>query len=234
MGKVRKPETAKLHELTAGQFADVFALLADKGRGSTRENKPFFACKFRDARRTATVMVWADSPQFEDCQANWQPGQFFKLRGTYSEHDKYGPQVELDQIRLVGDRDRADGFRELDFAERSREEPATLLADLTAFAAAEIRDDPLKEMVAGLLTAHADKLLALPASPRQFYPFPGGWLEHTLNVTRSTRPGWPTSTSERFPGPNAANQPRPGGRRGRPTRPRPGGRTRPGGVRQPA
>ena len=35
-----------------------------------------------------------------------------------------------------------------------------------------------------LLDAHAEKLKILPASQRHGYPFPGGWLEHTISVTR--------------------------------------------------
>ena len=36
-----------------------------------------------------------------------------------------------------------------------------------------------------LQLANADPLKHLPAHPRTFYPFPGGWLEHTLSVART-------------------------------------------------
>ena len=91
--------------------------LAEKSRGTTRDGKPFFTCKFRDARRTVgAVPIWEDSPLFEEAQ-EWQVGQFFKVRATFIEHEKYGPQLDIEQIRLVEDRDRADGFTELDFTE---------------------------------------------------------------------------------------------------------------------
>ena len=185
MTKPKKPPLLRLSDLQPDQFADFFAQLAQKTRGSTREGKPFYTCRFRDGRRTVGAMVWADSPLFDDCQTHWQPGQFFKVRGTFAEHEKYGPQVEIDQIRAVADRDRADGFNELDYVERSRFDPDQLSAELHALVAAEIHDPPLRTLTQNLLTAHAAALKFLPATVRHFYPFAGGWLEHTLNVARN-------------------------------------------------
>jgi 3'-5' exoribonuclease len=181
----RKLPLVRLHELHPGQFADFFAQLADKSRGQTRDGKPYYALKFRDPRRTASAMVWADSPFFEPCQTDWQPGQFFKVRGTFGEHPKYGPQVEVEQLRPVEDRDRADGFDEANFADRSRADPEQTFAGLVALVTAEVRDEPLRRLVLGLLDAHAAAVKALPAHEKRFYPFAGGWLEHTLNVARN-------------------------------------------------
>ncbi|MCU0705369.1 MAG: HD domain-containing protein [Fimbriiglobus sp.] len=179
-----KPSVVHLHQLQPGPAADFFALLADKQPGTTRDGKPYFACKFRDLRRTVSVMVWQDSKEFAAAEA-WQPGGFFKVRGTFTEHEKYGPQVDVLQIREVRDSDRADGFREADFYDRSRFDSDAMLAELRAVAEKEIRDDPLRRLVLGLLDTHADKLMRLPATERHFYPFPGGWLEHVLNVTKN-------------------------------------------------
>jgi 3'-5' exoribonuclease len=185
MSKPRKPTLVKLSELQKDQYADCYAQLGVKTRGSTREGKPFYTCRFRDAHRTVSVMIWADSPFFHDCQDHWQAGQFFKLRGTYGEHDKYGPQFEAEQARPVEERDRAEGFDEHDFVERSRFDPKVMLQELHALAASEIQDLPLRMLVQKLLTEHAATLERLPASTRHAYPFAGGWLEHTLNVARN-------------------------------------------------
>jgi 3'-5' exoribonuclease len=184
MSKPKKPPLVKLSEMRPGQVADCFAQLAEKTRGQTRDGKPFYSLRFRDPRRTASVMVWADSPFFEECQADWAAGGFFKLRGTYAEHEKYGPQVDAEQVRPVQERDREDGFTELDFVERSRFDPDAMLADLDALAVAEIKDVPLRGLVRKLLIDHAAELKLLPGSARHYYPFAGGWLEHTLNVAR--------------------------------------------------
>ena len=185
MSKSKKPALVRLHELAPGQYADFFAQLAEKARGTTRDNKPFYTCRFRDHRRTASVPVWGDSPLFEECQDRWQVGQFYKIRGTFTEHEKYGPQIDIEQIRIVEDRDKTDGFTELDFVERSRFDPDVMLAELEALVAAEVKDAPLRQLVQGVLRSHADRLKLLPASQRHYYPFAGGWLEHTLGVTRN-------------------------------------------------
>jgi 3'-5' exoribonuclease len=185
MSKSRKPVLAKLSDLRAGDYVDCFVQLAAKARGNTRDGKPFVTCKFRDARRTVgAVPIWEDSSLFEEAQ-EWQVGQFFKVRATYGEHEKYGPQLDIEQIRLVEERDRADGFTELDFTERSRHDPEAMFADLEALVTAEIADAPLRALVLNLLTANAAALKTLPASPRHYYPFAGGWLEHTLSVSRN-------------------------------------------------
>ncbi|MDB5313900.1 MAG: nucleotide-binding protein [Gemmataceae bacterium] len=186
MSKAKKPPLVRLSDLQPHQYADVFAQLAEKNRGSTRDGKPFFTCKFRDARRTVSaVPIWADHPHFEDFQTRWQAGQFFKVRGTFSEHEKYGPQIDVEQIRPVEDRDKAEGFTELDFVERSRFDPDQMFAELDALVVGEVKDPPLRHLVLKLLTTHADTLKQLPASQRHAYPFAGGWLEHTLAVVRS-------------------------------------------------
>jgi 3'-5' exoribonuclease len=185
MSKAKKPVLAKLSDLRAGDYADCFVQLAGKTRGTTRDNKPFVSCKFRDARRTVgAVPIWEDSPLFAEA-LEWQVGQFFKVRATFSEHEKYGPQIDIEQIRPVGDRDRADGFAELDFSERSRHDPEVMFTELQELATGEIADAPLRTLVLNLLTANAATLKTLPGSARHYYPFAGGWLEHTLAVART-------------------------------------------------
>jgi 3'-5' exoribonuclease len=180
-----QPAIVRLSDLTPGDRGTFFALLAERARGLTATNKPYFKCAFKDLRRTATYMVWEDGPHFKACDTEWQPGQFFKIRGRYSEHEKYGSQIEIEQIRYVQDRDAAEGFNPADFVERSRLDPDRMLADLRALIDAEIADVPLRRLALSLIDRHADRLKAIPATHRHFYPYPGGWLEHTLSVART-------------------------------------------------
>jgi len=175
----------KLHDLEPGQLADCFAQLAERSRGQTRDGKPFFTCRFRDARRTASVMVWADSPTYAACETDWKPGAFFKLRAVFGEHERYGPQLDLKNIRPATDDDKADGFDPTAFAEASRFDRPVMLAELRTLTQKHIADEPLRRLILSLLDRHADALLNLPGSPRHYHPFAGGWLEHTLNVTQT-------------------------------------------------
>ena len=180
-----KAPIAKLHELKAGQTAVVFALLAEKLRNATRDGKPFFSLRFKDAKQTVGAVVWADSTFFKECDASWAVGGFYKIRGTLAAHEKYGLQLELLQIRDVKPDDAADGFRDTDFYERSRFESDAMFAELRQLVEAEVKGVPLRTLIIGLLDVHAEALQRLPASPKHYYPFPGGWLEHTLNVARN-------------------------------------------------
>lgn len=178
-----KPILARLSELSPGQYADFFALLSERSKGATREGKPFYTCRFRDARRTVTYMVWADGGQFDKCEAEWQPGDFFKIRGRFTEHDRYGPQIDVEQIRHVIDADHSDGFNPVDFVEGSRRNADEMYAELVKLVGDQIADEPLRRLVLTLLERHTEPLKRLPATLRNFYPFPGGLLEHILSVT---------------------------------------------------
>lgn len=181
-----KPSLVRLSELTPGQYADFFALLAEKTRGATREGKPYYACRFRDARRTVAFMAWEDLPWYKAAETDWQAGHFYKLRAVYGEHEKYGPQLtEVTHVRAATDADLADGFDPSQLVESSRYDAAGMLADLKQLATAHIADEPLRKLVLTLLDRHAEPLKRLPATRDRFYPFAGGLLEHTLSVTRS-------------------------------------------------
>ena len=143
-------------------------------------------------------MVWADGGFYEACQTHWQVGQFYKIRATFFEHERFGPQLEIESVRPVQDRDRDDGFNESEFVVQSRQDADRMFAELDSFAGAQIADMPLRCLVQKLLNDHSPRLKLLPGSARHYYPFPGGWLEHTLNVARNCR-SWPTATSNNSP-----------------------------------
>jgi 3'-5' exoribonuclease len=180
-----RPALVRLHELVSGQGGDFFALLAQRSRGATRDGKPYYLCRFRDSRRCAACMIWADSPWFETCEKNWKEGQCFKIRGVYQEDRQYGPQIHLHNIRPAADADRADGFSPQELAEASRFDPDTMLAELRGLVERHIADLPLRMLVLSLLDRHVEALKRVPGSQRHYYPFAGGLLEHTLSVTRS-------------------------------------------------
>jgi 3'-5' exoribonuclease len=180
-----KPPLVRLADLSPGQSGDFFALLAERTRGARRDGKPFYTCRFRDAGRVVTAMVWADGDWFEECEQSWKDGQFYKIRGQYDEHKVYGPQIEIHNIRPAADADRADGFDPLQFVEHSRFDPEGMFAELCALVDAEIADAPLRKLVRTILDQNALQIKRSPASLRHFHPFAGGLLEHTLSVVHA-------------------------------------------------
>ena len=174
-----------LAALVPGPPADCFALLAEKTRSTTRDNKPYYTCRFQDAKRSVQCKVWADSPTFAECETEWTPGTVYKIRCVYSDHAQYGPQIDVVRLRPVKPEDAADGLDPDAFERRSRFDSATLFAELRGLVETELADIPLRTLTLHLLDTNAATLHRLPASTRPFYPFPGGWLEHVVNVTRS-------------------------------------------------
>jgi 3'-5' exoribonuclease len=180
-----KPTLVHLGDMNAGQFDDFFVLLAEKAKGKTREGKPFFTCRFRDARRSATSMIWEDGGLYHACERDWQEGQFYKIRGTFTPSDRFGPQIEIQDIRPITAADMERGFQPSDLVECSRFDPAAMLAELKVLAEKNIDDLPLRQLVLTILDRHAPALQRVPATLTRFHPFLGGLLEHTLAVTRS-------------------------------------------------
>jgi 3'-5' exoribonuclease len=180
-----KPPLVRLSELAPGQSGDFFALLAERTRGARRDGKAYFTCRFRDGERTATFMVWSDGPWFEKCETEWRDGACYKIRGVYQDHPKYGPQIDIENIRPTADNDQADGFDKLQFVERTRYDIEGMYQELWSVAETHICDVPLRRLVLNILDQKRTQLKQVPATQRHFYPFAGGLLEHLLSVTHT-------------------------------------------------
>lgn len=178
------PTIVCLADLVSGEQGDCFVLLAAKERSQTRDGKPYYRVGFRDARRTATSMIWSDTAWFADCESKWTVGEFYKLRCSYSE-SQYGPQIEIDRIRVVETADRQQGFDPDEFYDRSRFDREEMFADLTQIARTQITEEPLSRLVLGLLEKHADLIKRMSAAARNHHSYVGGFVEHVLSVTRT-------------------------------------------------
>jgi 3'-5' exoribonuclease len=173
------------HQLKSGEPDDCFVILTEKNAGKTRDGKPFFTCRFRDKKRNATAMIWQDGQFYNACKANWQVGQFYKIKATYQESERYGPQIEIALMREVKAEDHDYGFNPSDFIEHSRFNVDEMFVELETLLEAELQDEPLKSLVKDLLRQHESLVKQMPASLKNYYPFRGGWLEHTISVCRT-------------------------------------------------
>jgi 3'-5' exoribonuclease len=174
-----------LSELGDGQEADFFALLSEKQELTTRDGKPYYRVTFRDATREVNFPIWSDSGHAEACKSEWTAGQFYKLRAMLRQSN-YGPQLEIKKIRPVEDGDRADGFDPTMCQPASRFDPAEMFAELINIVESRIENEPLRQLVADILEQHREQLLFWPAAKKNHHAFASGYLEHVLNVTRTT------------------------------------------------
>lgn len=173
-----------LSELEEGQEADFFALLTEKQELTTRDGKPYFRVSFRDSRREVGLPIWADSPLANVCRSEWTVGEFYKLRAKVQQTN-FGPQLEIRRIRPVADSDAKDGFDPRMCLPTSRFDPDQMFAELMATAKEQIQDEPLRRLVLDIYESNRAELLTLPAARRNHHACVSGFLEHTLNVTRT-------------------------------------------------
>lgn len=178
-------EITELGALPQGQLGDFFALLAQKEPGTTREGKAFFNLRFESKGRAVALAVWHDTPWHAVCRDSWQPGQWFKIRGLWREHPRYGPKLEATLIRPVTDNDRDDGFDPQALSGKPQVDVETVFGELLSLCET-ITNPGLKTLAICLLAEHGDLLKRLPASRGRFHVHPGGWLQHTLGVARKT------------------------------------------------
>jgi 3'-5' exoribonuclease len=174
-----------LCELVEGQEADFFALLSEKQELKTRDGKPYHRVTFRDARREVGFPVWSDSPLAESCRTEWAPGSFYKMRAVLRQ-TSYGPQLDIKKIRPVEDNDKKDGFDPLMCQPTSRFDPVEMFAELMNLVESRIENKPLRKLVADIFEQHREQLLLWPAAKRNHHAYVSGFLEHTLNVVRSS------------------------------------------------
>jgi 3'-5' exoribonuclease len=173
-----------LCELKEGQSADCFVLLVEKEHRQTRSGKPFFTLTVRDRGRRVGIPIWSDSEFFAACEHEWQPGQFFKVRGTFR-NTEWGPQLELERVRWTTEDDSRDGFNPLDFRERTRFDVDAMFSEISEIARQHISEISLSQLVLAILELNADGIKEIPAATHNHHAFVGGYLEHVLSVTRT-------------------------------------------------
>jgi 3'-5' exoribonuclease len=174
----------RLVDLKPGQQADCFVLLSGRDRATTRDGKPYYRVTFRDSGRSATAMVWSDSPWFEACDTTWKVGTCYKARCRLVE-SSYGPQLELEKIRAAEEADRVDGFDEAALVKSTRFDVEAMYAELRTLALERIECEPLRRLVVGILEEHADAIKRGSAARKNHHAYAGGYLEHVLSVTRN-------------------------------------------------
>ena len=173
-----------LGEMQSGQMADFFALLCERKARQTKDGKPFFSVRFRDAVREAAAPVWSDSPLYELCEDHWRVGQHFKIRGVFQDHEKYGPQITIDRIRPIDAADADNGYDPAKLIPQTPFDRDELWTEAVA-AIDSITDEPLRRLVRSIWEGREDELRELPAASRNHHAYVGGFLEHTVSVLRT-------------------------------------------------
>ena len=174
-----------LHEMQPNQTNDFFAVLAERSKRSTRTGQPYYRLRFRDKMRSfPCVPIWQNSPLFDACDQEWKPGQHFKVRAVLQPDERFGPQLELVNVRPVQSEDEGAGYQPEQLIETSSFDANTLYDELKLHIAS-IEDEPLRQLVEGLIDEHREIILTHPAATKNHHAYRGGYLEHTVSVLRT-------------------------------------------------
>jgi 3'-5' exoribonuclease len=173
-----------LDEMTVGQEADVFLLLAAKEELTTKTGKPYYKVAFRGGNREVSFPIWGDSPWAAECRDRWTTGVFYKVRAIYRD-TQYGPQLDIHKIREVVEADAEDGFDPNACQPRSRFDADEMWEELTAIVRKKIERADLRRLVEAILTENQKEILVFPAARHNHHAFIGGLLEHTLSVAKT-------------------------------------------------
>ncbi len=173
-----------LSEMVDGQQGDMFLLMTSKESLQTKDGRPYCKVGFRDAGREVLFPIWEDSQQMTACRDEWEPGNFYKVRGFFSE-TQYGPQLDIKQISEVKPADERDGFDPLMCMPQSRFDPDTMFEELMAIVK-QIKDKPLQKLVVEMLTDNREAFTMFPAASRNHHAYSAGLIEHVLSVTETS------------------------------------------------
>jgi 3'-5' exoribonuclease len=179
-----RPNLVALSDMKDGQTGDCFVLLVTKELRQTRAGKPFYTLTVRDRLRRVSAPVWCDSEFFNTCELEWQPGHFFKIRGTYR-NTEWGPQLDIEKVRLVTDDDRTEGFDPLAFRDRTRFDTDAMFRELSSLARTHIDEKPLCRLTLAVLERYENSIKEIPAATHNHHAFVGGYLEHVLSVSKT-------------------------------------------------
>lgn len=173
----------RISELTNGQEAECFAVLASKLRGTPNTMQPKFKCKFRDKLIALDAPVWTSSPIAIEAE-EWREGLAYRLHVRAKRNERFGLQLEILSIRLAGEADEADGFNVLDFVECSDQNPEENLLKILAVVEKEIDDLWLKRLVKQVLEENAAQFKKMPAAKDFHHAYLAGLIEHVWSMTR--------------------------------------------------
>ncbi len=143
----------------------------------TRGGKPYLDLKLKDKTGEIQAKVW-DYGDGEDLTR----GDFVAVAGQVELYQET-PQLVLKKIRRVTEEDRAYGFKEDHFEERTAYDVEAMWSEIVGIG--ETFSAPIKDLVLELLSGHREAFCRAPASQYHHHPFVGGLLEHTLSVTRT-------------------------------------------------
>jgi 3'-5' exoribonuclease len=179
-----------VNQLTDGQDVDLVLLVRDRQTRTDRDGSEYLKLSLADRTGSVSALLRDGVAALRElCQA----GTAIRVQGSYSVHDRYGPQLAVRRLR----------------AAEPSEVDLDVLCDGPPRSAAQMEAD-LREILATIQNPHLRALLdaifgphtrtwelfrSAPAAKRYHQAYRHGLLEHSLSVAQSV-----SAISANFPG----------------------------------
>ena len=173
----------RLSDVVDGQEAVCFAALVKKTRGTTKTDKPYMRCVFRDKRVALEATLWHDNRYLAEADG-WIEGLAYRLQVRGSFNLRYGMQIEILGIRPAVEEDAADGYDFNDLVESSQYKSQDLIDSILKRVNKFIVQPHLKQLVLQILKDHDDLLRKMPAAQSMHHNYTCGLLEHVWSMSR--------------------------------------------------
>ncbi len=174
-------EFPQISEFIAGQTVTTFLYVQSKNEKVTKAGEPYLDLTFCDSSGTIPAKIWANV--LKNMDADTIDGAV-KVQGQVDSY-KDRPQLSVKKIRPVTDADCEDGFQQERLFETSEHDAEAMFSHLMGFLD-KVANEPLKEMMKGLLQDLREPLLQHTASRSLHHAYFGGLLEHTLSVVHTS------------------------------------------------
>jgi 3'-5' exoribonuclease len=161
-----------------GDFVEGYALVARKERRLDKKGREYLDLELADAKTALVAKVWPDSPALD---ANFDEKEFVLFKGTARLY-RGTLQVTVDLCRRITEKDRKDGFNQLDYVPTTPEDLGGLPERLAAIFPAMVERPELQRLAEEALSRHGEALADHPAAKTIHHAYRGGLLEHVVKM----------------------------------------------------
>jgi 3'-5' exoribonuclease len=179
-----------INELTDGIEVDQVLLVRQRERRPRRDGGDYLRLLLGDRTGAVTAMVWDDLEQIEALAPAGEP---VHVRGRYTVHPRFGPQINLQQLSAA----EPGSFSTGDLLDGPPREAGQMEADLRELVLT-VQDPHLRLLLERVLGEHSEMWASYRSAPAAKYyhqAYTHGLLEHCLGVAQAV-----SATSATFPG----------------------------------
>jgi 3'-5' exoribonuclease len=179
-----------INELTDGQEIDQVLLVRQLERRPRRDGGDYLRLLVGDRTGAVPTMVWEG---LEQTEALARAGEPVHVRGRYSVHPRFGPQINLRELAQP----QEGSFSPADLLDGPAREPGQMERDLRALILT-VQEPHLRLLLERVLGERSEMWASYRRAPAAKYyhqAYPHGLLEHCLGVAQAV-----SATSATFPG----------------------------------